>query len=727
MSNKLKFLALLTLVMALVGFAATVYATSSSELAEKPPETSEEKDPKADNHNDADKLTETKPSSNPMIPGGITCPGENKVCIVDKTGRPLRIVTRTATPLFEKPDKSSKIISDNVVAFQPAYVFSRQDLDFSQPASPKGWYQVGYVYDSSPIGWMRAADVMEWRQALLVAYSHPGDGAKRRPPLLLFETLEDVQNVVLSKNRKQQAKEFYDLIDDHKKPKGVIATEPLEFVDIDTQFYFTPILEWQKESSISNSHYFRLMNAVPGVRAASSGEGTLLDEKKLEQGLKEDGRSIDELRIDVKFVVDMTGSMQPYIDQVKHSISGFVQTVKQDEKLANLVRFGLVGYRDNHKKLPGLEWTAKNFTPEMVNAEQMLVTLENGGQDLAANKSSDEWREDVLAGVRLGLQSPWSDQGDQYNTKRFIILIGDASGHQANTENSSTNLSADQLRTLADQTDVSVLSVHVKDDYAKRDWGLAEKQFKKLGTNPGSNVNGDLEYFAVNSKNIERLGTFFKKCIDQLESLSKKIASGDDEGVRKFVQGDQADTDKDKAVVDGLFRSALVEFLGSDTPPGKDFMSWIHDHDLLEPYIRRIDVRVLVSRQDMDNIFRQVKSVSDALKQGEMMRKDFFYALKMLSAKTALGADVQVDKTFGEQEYLDRWVSALPYTSELLNLTPRDIIELEPADRDALMARLDAKIDAFREIQKNNDLWKSLDEGTDTLQDVVALPINMLP
>ncbi len=766
MKKKLTLLVMLASVM-LLGSSLTIsYADDSSELTEmkreeavlteqpsdeslkKSPENSNKKAPEEpaskgevdSNIPDASAdLTLDKQNINPQIPGGITCQGQGKVCIVDQTGQALRVITRTATPLFEGPDQNSKIRSDAVAAFQPAFVFFRKDLDFSDPTSPKGWYQVGYI-QSVPIGWMRAADVMEWRQAMLVAYRHPGTGAERRPPVLQFENLEAIKAIVPSPQRQELAQKLYDAIDKKQKPQGVLATEPLQFVDIDDQFYFTPILEWKLEPRIEDSYYFRLMNAVPGERATAIGEGTLLNEEQLSHGLTEDGRPISEMRIDVKFIVDMTGSMQPYIDEVTNSILNFISQVGNDAKLASAVHFGLVGYRDNQERLPELEWTAKNFTPEMVSAPEMLNTLQNGGQPLVANRSSDEWSEDVLAGVSLGLRSKWSKNDIASNTRKVLVLIGDASGHPANSSKSSTKTDFPELREMANQANISILSVHLQDDYAKSDWPIAAEQFKKLGTNPSTNVDKKLGYIAINTKKMGELSRCLEGLRYDLHSMSEKIATGDDESARKVAKGekefpkpeaapglDKKKSDADLAITDGLFRTALVEFMGSETPPGKDFISWIHDYDLLNQNIQRIEVRVLISRQDMDNIIRQVENIKSALVQAKQAHIDFFTSLQILSAKTLLGENIQVDKSLAEQEYLPRWAKALPYRSELLNKDAREIEEFSASDKIALESRLTSKLNALKAIFQDEDRWITFDKNADPLERVTALPLHLMP
>ena len=65
-------------------------------------------------------------------------------------------------------------------------------------------------------------------------------------------------------------------------------------------------------------------------------------------------------------MMDMTSSMQPYINDTTAAIDNIAKTITAG-KLATKVKFGLVGYRDDHEEIPGMEWTAKAFTSELVD------------------------------------------------------------------------------------------------------------------------------------------------------------------------------------------------------------------------------------------------------------------------------------------------------------------------------------------------------------------------
>jgi serine/threonine-protein kinase PpkA len=95
------------------------------------------------------------------------------------------------------------------------------------------------------------------------------------------------------------------------------------------------------------------------------------------------------------FVMDMTCSMQPYIDATLQVIKNMALSITKDADTRASVSFGLWGYRDS-PDIPGLEFLTKNFTPELQPVDQFEATL-SGVK--AALVGSEDYAEDVFSGV----------------------------------------------------------------------------------------------------------------------------------------------------------------------------------------------------------------------------------------------------------------------------------------------------------------------------------------
>lgn len=670
----------------------------------------------------------------PDVAGGVSCDGEGP-CIVEATGMPLRVLPRYLTPLYGEPGASATPISDAVRPFVPAFVFERKDLDFSNPLQPEGWYQIGYAPDF-PVGWMRARDVFEWRQALLLAYSYPGTGAERRTPVLMFDDLEALQEVVRSGDRRGAVDELLSTIRKGERPAGIIGKESDRYLDIDEDFYLLPILQWQAEHEFEDpSYYLQVAAAVPRERAQESGEGTLEDpEFRREQEEGGDAPDVERMAIDVKFVIDMTGSMQPYIDEVRAAVAGVVQSFPKTIPVKASVRFGLVGYRDDPAVTPGLEWSARNFTPQLVDAEEMIRLLNNNGRKLAATLSSDEWAEDVFAGLDLAIEGGWTPDA----ALKFVILVGDASAHEADGggihPKNTTGLSARGLRQLFDEEDIYVLAVYLKDEIAASDWPVAAGQFYEISNNKQKKAS----FAQLPTTQMAGLAEVFRTFSLDIAAVTETARAKKAHEIERMAEGDgpirpdaaKAPDDERAAIrdtVSGVVRAALVDFLGNEVEPPKDFLSWVYDYDLADPLEQALDVRVLVTRQQLDNIIRRTDTLKDALETARMAQMDFFTALQRSSAQTTLGLELNQEDTLGDQDYLPQWVAALPYRSRVLGMAPVTFENLSPAEQREFETGIEQKLNYYREVFNSPDKWVRLDPADEEMETVFPLNLTMLP
>lgn len=671
------------------------------------------------------------------VAGGITCSDGAAPCMVDATGQPFRVLPRSLTAIYGGPSETAEIISNEVRPFQPAFVFARQDLDFSDAASPQGWYQVGYA-EALPLGWMRARDVVEWRQALLLAYTHQGSGANARNPVLMFETREDVEAVVTAPDRREITDTLLTIIRQGDQPAGVIARESDRFLDIDEQLYFLPVIQWEREELFEEpSLYLQVFAAAPGDRA-TEGEGTLADEEvRARGGDPDDGLPEGPLNIDVKFVIDMTGSMQPYIETVTDALEDVVESLEESASDNARLSYGLVGYRDNPEFTPDLEWASNDFTPELVDGRRMLEILRNEGAPLAAQVSSDEWAEDVFAGVDTALEGDWTSE----DSVRLVVVIGDASAHEPGTardNKSTTGYTAEALRDLADLTNAYVMAVHLRDEAAASDWDGALRQFSALADNPGGG-NSVYQTDAYDRASIERV---FNQFIDDIANYVLPAAASEGAaGVQQFVEDeafeppmetipDVSSTPTAEAGIEvarGVIRAALVDYLGDDSTPQRDFLSWVHDYDLADPTRPAFNVRVLVTREQLDTILRRTEAIQQASAVAIGARVDFFQQLRSLAARSSLGVDVVAGETLADQDFLPRWVEALPYRSAVLGMSPDNFANMSPNEQIQFERALLGKVNAMREILGNADLWIRLDENDPDLLEVTALQLSLLP
>lgn len=683
----------------------------------------------------------------------IACqPGS--VCRELSTALPLRALPRPFSPIYKSKDaRDDNILVANVKAFSPVYVFAREDLDYANPADPKGWYQVGATV-RQPLGWMQARDLMEWRQALVVSYTHPGTGGEDdRKRVLMFNTQEALETVLGAEDRVGQVNQLYAQVQQGHKPDTLISMEPKDFLNIENTFYILPVVGYKVETRFDDeTRLLRIAAAVPGQRATPGNETTLQNQGYLKEqvGTEEvqlQGDLAKQLTADIVFVMDLTGSMGPYVELTKQAIMELAKGVIADPEVSKAVRFGFVGYRDSIALMPKLEFTAKNFTPDLLENTPFVDLVTQ--QVSAAKVTSDDYTEEVYAGVKEALNTTrWRDG------LRFMVLVGDASAHEPDHPQSTTKLDAPRVRSLADEANAYAFAIHLRDPQFNPDWPTAEQQFGAIATNKGTDRPA---LFGVDVTKPEEFQSWAQLIAGEISQVIKQAQQTGKVEPRTLVPAPRpAEGTAEPAPVDGadgqpvaapapgplmeggpgiplpaplpdegiqdvrqVIAAALVDYLGSkEGKPPRDFTAWAMDRDLLDPRIKSLDVRLLISRDDLSNLILAVERVTDALATAELTQMKFFESLKAIITQGVKGQTINFDKArtlaeaklAGEEKLLPKWLEGLPYRSAIQDMSDEKFEAMTPTERSELDRGLRAKLQFYKEISEKVDAWQALNE-----------------
>ncbi|MBB3265536.1 hypothetical protein FHW79_003165 [Azospirillum sp. OGB3] len=692
----------------------------------------------------------------------IQCQETGKPCRETETLLPLRVLPRPSASIFKSKDSApGNVAVENVPAFRPLFVFAREGVDYTDPTNPKGWYQVGGG-EATPEGWMPAKDVMEWRQALVVAYTHPGVGREARHPVLMFDNQAALEQIALGKDRESEAGKIYEAVEKGEKPKSVVSIEPKRFADIEDNFYVLPVLDFKSVTKFDDeTRLLQLAAAVPGKRSDETNQTTLGNAAYAQASAAKatlSGDAAKGLRVDIVFVMDLTGSMGPFVESTKTAITDLTRAITKDPMLKEAVRFGIVGYRDDLRVEPKLEFVSKNFTPTLLQDTDFVSVIDQ--QVRASAVSSDDYAEEGYAGVKTALnETAWTD-----GALRFMVMVGDASAHEPGHKQSTTRLSAAELRHMANDQHVSVFSVHLKAQRYAKDHPKAEEQFSTLANNPGTSAPA---LFSFDADKPDEYATVVKQISSQLselvdaarkgrevvpDTLSESAtvlssasstagapAGGDaelkDEGWnpearQKELLGPQADRPEVKEQaqkINEVAAAALINYLGGDTV--RDLTFWAMDRDLIDPRKKALDVRVLVSKTELNDLIGALQKVTDALSTAEVAQLEFFTALQSVMAQTTTGTPIDFEKAqkLSQTELMPKWIEKLPYRSAIMEMNNATYEALTPDERVTLEQSLQSKLQYYVEVNANVDAWKVLDgRGADTAK-VYALPLDALP
>lgn len=675
----------------------------------------------------------------------ITCSSGN-VCRENSTMLPLKALPRSFSTMYKSAEvKEGNILTANVKPFSPVYVFARENVDFSNPEEPTGWYQVGATV-KQPLGWMQAKDLMEWKQALVVSYTHRGASDEdKRSRVLMFDTKDALEKVVTASDRQDVAQKLYGLIKKGEIPENVISAEPKEFLNIENTFYLLPVIDYKIETQFDDeTRLLKIAAAVPGQRSAPGKETTLANPAFLSESAGADtsvvqGDVAKDLKVDIVFVMDMTNSMGPYIELTKQAVANVTKTIITDPEVSKSVKFGYVGYRDNVGLMPELEFTAKNFTPELLEGGSFVELVDK--EVKAATVGSNDYQEEVFAGVVEALNTTkWRDG------LRFVVIVGDASSHEPDHPQTTTKLDAQRVRSLLDESNAYVAAIHLQDQRANPDWPLAEMQLSAMATNKGTSepliTNVDVENPDDFKKVIEILGGKLSLTIANAKSGKvdpSKIAKGTDiilpeissssasansqasTTIKSTSQPNQqsAQQDATSAKVDEAIAAALIDFWGSkEGQPPRDVTAWVMDRDLIDPRKKAMDVRLLISRDDLNSLIMAVERVSDALATAELTQMKFFESLKAIVTQGVKGEDIifenaqrLVEAKTGEQQLLPRWIEGLPYKSAIQDMSDEKFEAMSPDQRADLDKSLKAKLQYYKDISEKVDAWVALNEA----------------
>ena len=637
------------------------------------------------------------------VDDGIVCqPGS--LCLEAATQLPLRILPRPFASMYrEAAAAEDSVLQANMPAFKPLYVFARQGLDLSLPSDPRGWYQVGRS-KAEPEGWMQARDVLEWRQALLVSYTHPGNELEGRSPVLMFSDRAALEAVVDDMDMAGKAKGLYESINGGNIPDSVVSMEPQRFVDITRKFYVLPILQWsQTRIDGDDARLLQLAAAVPGSRGAD----TLSSPDYLEQAQvgRSAGGAMPGVLTDVVFVIDTTRSMQPFIDMTREAVAGM--TRKFSAETADRFRFGLVVYRDSLEVAPQLDYVTRNLTPELVSGEKLVELLETEGGATAVG--SVDYAEEAFAGVDVALRSRWRD-----GALRFVILIGDASSHPKGHPQNTTGKDETDLRREYDDAQVHLFAIHLQDPRAAEDHPRALAQFSHL-----ARVRGSAETSAIREVNANDEAQYR----ELVEHLTGRINS-----LQGETMGGSAAESAPLEEFDKLWEAALIEYVGKEATPPKDIVAWTLDRDLINPADRSLEVRVLVTREQLSSLSQSLDQVVQALMRAQVTQGQFFEALQSVSGQAMKRPDeIGGAATLAQSGLLPAFIQSLPYKSDILSLTDDMFASMTAEQRSQLEWSVLAKLDQYRTINEQVDAWFRLND-TDPDQDLVyPLHIDYLP
>ena len=576
-----------------------------------------------------------------------------------------------------------------VPGFTVFYVYAR-------PPGADGRIEVGRTADGRTEGWMEAAKAIDWKHTMVAAFTNPAG----RKPLLFLRTERDQRLLMMDVQAGQKA----DALRTAAQAAGpggdagpVLAIEPSRAVDFSRNFYLMPILSAERIEREFGPP-LRLLEVISAPadppRAPPPPAPT------------------NDFKAGVVFVLDTTISMQPYIDRTREAIRGVVASIGNTPVRDNF-RFGLIGYRDDLADSPGLEYSTRVFgKPDFAQPPDTINTGVSTAREATA--SSNGFDEDPIAGIKAALDEiDWTPMSG-----RFVVLITDAGARTAQHPRSLTHLNISEIRELAKAKGVAVFAIHLltPEGRARRNHEPAAAQYREL-----TQFSGRTLYFPVPNGTND---AFARTVQDLSRTMLMQVGEAAGRPVAGPPPADPAIAEAVRVVAEAMRLTYLGRVENTQAPDV--VRSWTTDRDLTDPAVSSLDIRVLLTRNQLSDLARSLQAVLQAGLAGRTEPRTFFTQLRSTFAAAArdpqrIAGATRIGAMLGE--YLDD----LPYQSEVMDIQEADWLAMGAIAQRSVLNNVEAKLRLYQEFQSNTDLWVDLSGSRAAGEALYPVPIEALP
>ncbi len=612
-----------------------------------------------------------------------------------------RVLSIPDAHLYEIPVASAA--STQIIPFSVLYVYEKSDE----------WIKVGYDSFGDTVGWVPRDKAIVWNQALTVSFKDPQDIQR----VLMFSDKDKLQKLVDDYD-KEGYQALYDSIVNNQIPEDspVIAIQPEAHLDIRENFYLVPIK--QHEDVFLGNEQARLLKiaSVP-----------LLD-GEADSKPAENAASKRSYRSGFHFVIDSTQSMGPYIDRTREAVARVYSAI-ESQGLTNQVSFGLTAFRDNVDEVPELEYLTRRYV-SLQQGTDVKQFFDRVNSLEPAQVSSRDFREDAYAGIKSAIEETNWTEFDA----RYIVLITDAGPRDSHDSLSATGLSAQALRQLAFDKGVSIWVLHLRTPAEVSDHETAESLYKELSFFPGI---GDF-YYGVSLGEVDEFGTVLETLANQITQQVLATTNGLPpiplQQPQQQVAGEtQLEQLQDR--VAKLGNALRMRYLQKESgePPPAVFEAWMVDRDFINPERSAVDVRVLLTRDQLSDLKYVMQQVLELAEEGVLSPQNFIDDLKSLAAtvsrdpSSVAGSTSEAGANLADMGYMREYIEDLPYTGEVMGLTLETWEEWSAKVQIEFMHRLESKINYYQALHDHTDLWVTPGGGSVNGNSVFPVALELLP
>lgn len=602
-----------------------------------------------------------------------------------------RVIARPGATLSPQPSAGG---AQPVPGFTVFYVYARRD---------DGWIEVGRSASGRIDGWLPTDEAIDWKHAMVGAFTNPAG----RQRVLFLRTADDEEGLILDADPGHAAETLRDAAL-AGKPSPVVAMEPANYVDITKNFYLLPILSAQQiEREIGPPMRLLEVLSAPAQKPAPP---------------PATAAKLQDFKAGVVFVLDTTLSMQPYIVATRAAIKDIVARISASP-LRDSFRFGLVAYRDSLAENWRLEYATRvyakpDFSQPADAINNAIATVHD------SSSSSIGFDEDPIGGIKTALDAiDWNALGG-----RYIILITDAGARTADNPHSITHLGITEIKQLANAQHIAVFTLHLltPEGDAAHDHPHAAAQYREL-TRFGA--AGSL-YYPVPHGDPVALSVMVKQLSDQLLQQVAAI-TGRPLGGAPLPGPSSATPTPDPHMqhqVQIVSNAMRLAYLGTaDKTQAPDVVrSFTTDADPADPTVTSLDVRVLLTRNQLSDLAQSLQTILQAGLADRTDPQVFFNQLRSAFATAARDPN-QIAHAATLGALLGEYLDGLPYHSDIMDISQDDWLAMGAIAQRTVLNNIESRLRLYQDFEADPDLWVDLSGTRSPGEAMIPVPIEALP
>ena len=157
------------------------------------------------------------------------------------------------------------------------------------------------------------------------------------------------------------------------------------------------------------------------------------------------------------------------------------------------------------------------------------------------------------------------------------------------------------------------------------------------------------------------------------------------------------------------------------------------DRDFINPQRSSVDVRVLLTRDQLSDLKYVMQQVLELAEEGVLSPQNFIDDLKSLAATVSRdpssvgGSTSGAGANLAEMGYMREYIEDLPYTGEVMGLTLETWQEWSAKVQIEFMHRLESKINYYQALHDHTDLWVTPGGGSVNGNSVFPVALDLLP